>query len=309
MIYTLTMNAAIDLFIETNKVEYDSVNRSNYDELQPNGKGINVSFIMKQLNIDTTALGYVGGFTGDYIINELNKKNIGTNFVSVDGNTRINVFTRVLSKKDEFKLVNKGPNINYQQKNKLLDIIKNLKNSDMLIISGSLPRGIEPKFLIDIIKILSENKVQFILDTSYEIVMDLLEFEPLMLKPNIEELQIWTKTKVNSTESMLAVCKDLIKKGAKSVLLSLGSDGAMYVNDNSAFKVNAPQGNVVNTACSGDTLLGSFVAKRLNGELVEDALAFAVAAGSSTAFSPGLTDFIDVPELLKQIKIEKIVEE
>ncbi|MGO1470753.1 MAG: PfkB family carbohydrate kinase, partial [Tissierella sp.] len=105
------------------------------------------------------------------------------------------------------------------------------------------------------------------------------------------------------------VCKDLIKKGAKSVLLSLGSDGAMYVNDNSAFKVNAPQGNVVNTACSGDTLLGSFVAKRLNGELVEDALAFAVAAGSSTAFSPGLTDFIDVPELLKQIKIEKIVEE
>lgn len=309
MIYTLTMNAAIDLFIETNKVEYDSVNRSNYDELQPNGKGINVSFIMKQLSIDTTALGYVGGFTGDYIINELNKKNIGTNFVSVDGNTRINVFTRVLSKKDEFKLVNKGPNINYQQKNKLLDIIKNLKNSDMLIISGSLPRGIEPKFLIDIIKILSENKVQFILDTSYEIVMDLLEFEPLMLKPNIEELQIWTKTKVNSTESMLAVCKDLIKKGAKSVLLSLGSDGAMYVNDNSAFKVNAPQGNVVNTACSGDTLLGSFVAKRLNGELVEDALAFAVAAGSSTAFSPGLTDFIDVPELLKQIKIEKIVEE
>lgn len=309
MIYTLTMNAAIDLFIEIDKVEFDSVNRSNYDELQPNGKGVNVSLIMKKLGITTTALGYVGGFTGNYIIDELNNQNIHEKFIKVEQSTRVNVFTRVLSKNDEFKLVNKGPRINEKEKADMLKVIETLSSDDMLIISGSLPKGIEPEYLMEIVKILHKNKVQFILDTSYEIVMDLLPYRPFLLKPNTDEISIWTNSEFKNRIEMIRVCKTLIKKGAQRVLLSLGAEGAMYIDEEDVYLVNAPKGNVVNTACSGDTLLGTFIAQLEKGQTIEEILPFAVAAGSSTAFRPGLTDFSDVSELMKQIKIEKLMEE
>lgn len=309
MIYTLTMNAAIDLFIEVDNVEFDAVNRSNYDELQPNGKGVNVSLIMKQLGISTTALGFVGGFTGNYIIDELKKKKINTDFVEVKDNTRVNVFTRVLSKNDEFKLVNKGPRITDSQKEELLVILNKLTKKDMLIISGSLPKGIEPTFLKEVVKLLSENDVKFVLDTSYEIVMELLKYKPYLLKPNIDELQIWTNTNINTQDLMVKTCKELVSQGAQRVLLSLGGEGAIYVDAEEAYFTNAPKGKVVNTACSGDTLLGSFLAKLAQGIEIGEALPFSVAAGSSTAFLPGLTDFSDVEELQRQIKTIKIMEE
>lgn len=302
MIYTCTMNPAIDLFVETQSYHPQVVNRSNGDDIQANGKGVNVSFILKMLGIENTAIGFSGGFTGKYIEETLKQKGIATNFVPVDGMTRINVFTHVIDQDTEYKLVNQGPEITEVQMKALLAIISQMKKGDMLCVSGSHPKGISDHLLIEISRITHEKGVKLVLDTSSKVVLDCLKYQPYCMKPNEEELASWFGKEQLTEEEYLIYGEKLIQLGAQKVLLSLGKKGALYFDQEQILHVTAPQGKVVNTACAGDTLLGSFVGSLEKGESPMDALQFGAAAGSSTAFSPGLTDFKDVSKLMKQMK-------
>lgn len=299
------MNLAIDLFIETEKLLPKVVNRTLDDDIQANGKGVNVSLVLKMLGIDNTALGFSGGFTGRYIEEYLSEKNIGTEFVTVEGLTRINVFTQVNSEKNEYKLVNKGPEINNDRVTELLSKIEKLNKGDYLCVSGSLPRGVSPQILVDISRICSKRQINLIIDSSYPIIIDCLKYNPFLLKPNEEELAEWFgKEKLEESEYMLYV-KKLISNGAKNVLLSLGGEGAIFVNEKYCLSGNAAKGKVINTACAGDTILATFLAGLINNEEPIKSLKTSIAAGSSTAFRKGLTDFSDVIELEKQISIQK----
>lgn len=304
-VYTCTFNLAIDLFIETDEMKPFKVNRTNDDEIQANGKGVNVSLIMKQLGINNTALGFKAGFTGDYIEDYLHQQEIGTDFISVPGMTRINVFTQVNKKNEEFKLVNKGPEISQKKINSLLNQIKKLQAGDYLCVSGSLPRGVSPEIFVDISRICFEKQVNLIIDSSYPEVLECLSYQPFLLKPNEEELQSWYHTELNSREEYISYAKRLIADGAKNVLLSLGEEGGVLLTKDAVYSGNSPKGQVVNTACAGDTLLGTFLAGHLKGEELATNLKKSLAAGSSTAFRKGLTDFSDVVELEKQIEIKE----
>ncbi|EJC3744299.1 1-phosphofructokinase [Enterococcus faecium] len=304
-IYTCTMNLAIDLFIETDEMHPFMVNRTKEDDIQANGKGVNVSLVLKMLDFPSTALGFSAGFTGKYIEDYLQQKQIQTEFIEVPGMTRINVFTQVNQTKEEYKLVNQGPEIPQTAVHNFLNQIRALQAEDYLCVSGSLPRGLSPKVLIEISRICQEKGIHLIIDSSDQEVMDCLPYRPFLLKPNEEELSSWFGRKMVTDEDYFVYGQRLVELGAENVLLSLGEKGAILFTKDRVFRGNSPKGKVVNTACAGDTMLGSFLAGYMNRRPLDETLRKSIAAGSSTAFRKGLTDFLDVEELSKQIKIRK----
>lgn len=304
-IYTCTMNLAIDLFIETDTMDPFVVNRTKDDDIQANGKGVNVSLVLKMLGIPTTALGFRAGFTGNYIEDYLQEKAIQTDFIEVPGMTRINVFTQVNQTEEEYKLVNQGPEIPPEKVQAFLDQIRNLQAQDYLCISGSLPRGVAPTILVEISRICEERGIHLIIDSSYQEVMDCLPYHPFLLKPNEEELASWFGQVIDTEEAYLFYGQQLLAAGAQNVLLSLGGEGAIFFTQDKIIRGNSPKGKVVNTACAGDTLLGTFLAGHLSQQPLEETLRKSLAAGSSTAFRKGLTDFLDVEALSKQIEIKE----
>lgn len=304
-IYTCTMNLAIDLFIETDEMHPFMVNRTKEDDIQANGKGVNVSLVLKMLDFPSTALGFSAGFTGKYIEDYLQQKQIQTEFIEVPGMTRINVFTQVNQTKEEYKLVNQGPEIPQTAVHNFLNQIRALQAEDYLCVSGSLPRGLSPKVLIEISRICQEKGIHLIIDSSDQEVMDCLPYRPFLLKPNEEELSSWFGRKMVTDEDYFVYGQRLVELGAENVLLSLGEKGAILFTKDRVFRGNSPKGKVVNTACAGDTMLGAFLAGYMNRRPLDETLRKSIAAGSSTAFRKGLTDFLDVEGLSKQIKIRE----
>ncbi|EIT2810644.1 1-phosphofructokinase [Enterococcus faecium] len=304
-IYTCTMNLAIDLFIETEEMHPFMVNRTKEDDIQANGKGVNVSLVLKMLDFPSTALGFFAGFTGKYIEDYLQQKQIQTDFIEVPGMTRINVFTQVNQTGEEYKLVNQGPEIPQTAVHNFLNQIRVLQAEDYLCVSGSLPRGLSPKVLIEISRICQEKGIHLIIDSSDQEAMDCLPYRPFLLKPNEEELSSWFGRKMVTDEDYFVYGQRLVELGAENVLLSLGEKGAILFTKDRVFRGNSPKGKVVNTACAGDTMLGAFLAGYMNRRPLDETLRKSIAAGSSTAFRKGLTDFLDVEELSKQIKIRE----
>ncbi|ELA50649.1 1-phosphofructokinase [Enterococcus faecium] len=304
-IYTCTMNLAIDLFIETDEMHPFMVNRTKEDDIQANGKGVNVSLVLKMLDFPSTALGFSAGFTGKYIEDYLQQKQIQTDFIEVPGMTRINVFTQVNQTGEEYKLVNQGPEIPQTAVHNFLNQIRALQAEDYLCVSGSLPRGLSPKVLIEISRICQEKGIHLIIDSSDQEAMDCLPYRPFLLKPNEEELSSWFGRKMVTDEDYFVYGQRLVELGAENVLLSLGEKGAILFTKDRVFRGNSPKGKVVNTACAGDTMLGAFLAGYMNRRPLDETLRKSIAAGSSTAFRKGLTDFLDVEELSKQIKIKE----
>ncbi|RYM02855.1 1-phosphofructokinase [Sporolactobacillus sp. THM7-7] len=309
MIYTCTMNPAIDLFSEFNTFKPYIVNRSHYEEYQANGKAINISFVLKKIGIDSTATGFIGGFTGDFIEESLEERGIGTSFIRVNGITRINTFIR--SGNLEYKAVNKGPVISSADQKKLLDLIGSLKQNDLLFVSGSLPRHVDDSILVNISRLSRKNGFSLFLDVSSKALLDCLPYEPEMIKPSDEELAGFLGVpaeSLTSADQVVSGARQLLKRGVKHILVSRGEKGALYLDHDHIFMTNAPRGKVVNTACAGDTMLAAFAGSRLKGASIGDSLIFATAAASSTAFTAGLSNLQDIPELQKQIRIQNLLE-
>ena len=307
MIYTITLNPAIDLVIITKKLDPNIVNRTESFELQPNGKGVNVSFILKKMGIENVATGIGGGFTLDYITDGLEKKGIKTNFLKVKEPTRVNVFTRVLDQNTEFKEVNPGPVINEEVQEQFLEYLKGtLKAEDTLIISGSFSRGIRPGYLVEIAKITADRQVKLVIDSSSKVVLDTLKYHPYLLKPNDQELaSFFDLDKKLSQDEIIKYARRLVNDGCKNVLVSLGESGAALINKDHAYFGNAPKIQALNTAGAGDTMLGTFIGKKELGCDTTEALEDAIAAGSDTASRSGLTDF-ELDKYLHEIQVSEI---
>ena len=300
MIYTCTLNPAIDLFVETDDLLPSKVNRTKSEDYQANGKGVNVSVILKKLGVQSTALGFKAGFTGAYIQDELEMMGIDTDFVEMDGVTRVNIF--VHTEDEEYKIVNRGPEVDVNKYNEMIEKIKSLPEQSTLFVSGSVPRGVDDSIYEEIAKIAFDKKVKLILDISSKVMMDCLQYNPLLIKPNKEELAHFYDKENLTEDEVIYYGQDLLNRGAQHVLVSLGEDGAIFIDEKHLLKVTSPIGKVVNTACAGDTMLAAFSQKVQSGLSVEESLIYASAAGSSTAFSKGLSDLTDISELVKGIK-------
>lgn len=282
----------------------NAVNRTEDEDYQPNGKGVNVSIMLKKYGFTSTALGFIAGFSGSYIEQSLKDLSIQTDFISVEGITRINVF---INTTEEYKLVNQGPAIEEKALHAFREKIAAIPQGGILIMSGSLPKGVPASIFSEVAAICHQQKVKFILDTSSAAVLETLQYKPYLLKPNEEEIAaFFGKTHPLSEKELIQSGEKLIEMGAEQVLISRGEEGALFITKDAVFKGNAPTGTVVNTACSGDAMLAAFLSKHLEGHSPEECLRYGIATGASTAFSKGLSDLQDIDSLIEQVHIQKI---
>ena len=300
MIYTITFNPALDYISQVDNFEIGKINRTKTEKILPGGKGLNVSTVLKNLGIESTALGFIAGFTGDELKTDIEQRGIKTNFIKVkEGITRINV---KISSKEETALNGNGPEITEEDIQKLLERIEKIKNEDIVILAGNIPKCINNNIYEIICKTLEQNDVRFIVDATKELLMNVLKYKPFLIKPNKEELEETFKEKIDTKEEIVAHAKKLQSMGAQNVLISLGGDGAILVTTNDeVYFSKAPKGKVVNTVGAGDSMVAGFIAGYEKSGDFEQAFKMGIATGSASAFSMNLATAEEVASLLKEI--------
>ena len=291
MIYTLTFSPAVDYVVDVDDLKIGAINRTKNEIFMPGGKGINVSIVLSNLGMKSKALGFVGGFSGEFIKDELKKKNIETDFVDVDGITRINMKIR---SSEESAINGMGPILNKEDIYKLVDKLKSLSKEDYLIISGKIPASVSNAQFEKILSVASENGAKIVVDTEGEMLLTSLKYNPFLIKPNKEELEGLFNVTINRDLDIEAYAKKLLDRGAKNAIVSFGSDGAIFVNKDSVYKSSAPKGDAKNTVGAGDSLLAGFIYEYITSQDMQKALKFAIAAGSATAFLDGLATKEDI---------------
>lgn len=306
MIYTFTANPAIDINFSSNTFDPALANRTFDTVYSPNGKGVNVSLVLDYFNIKSIVLGFFGGFSGKYIIETLNEKGLQTNPIWINDFTRINVF--IHNKDKEYKFVNKGPNVSKQQQQMLIDILKQSNNCSLLIISGSLPNGIDESFYDDILKTCKLKNIDFVLDISSKKLKDLLKYKPKLIKPNDEEIKEIFNLDIKNDKDAIFVLKYLYNEGAKNILLTLGNKGLYFYNGLKIFYCSSAKVKLLSSACAGDACLATFLSKWLLDEKnIENALKNASAIGADVASSSGLGNFEKYNDLIKEIYVKEII--
>lgn len=302
MIYTLTLNPAIDYYMSMGNFQLGSLNSLEEGYTLPGGKGINVSKVLKNFSVESKALGFVGGFTGDYIKKHLNEYEIESDFIELQENTRINI--KLKTKDSETEIAGKSPTISKENIEELLKKFEEIKKDDVVILSGSVPNSISKSIYADIIKLLPKD-CKVILDTRGLHFVEGLKEGVFLTKPNNHELEEFFNRKLNNIEEIIQAGKDLQALGSKNVLISLGKDGSILITEKEVYIGNAPQGKLISSVGAGDSMVAGVVYGIAKGMTLEDSYKYGIASGSSTAFSEGLTTFEGMNSLLNKIEIKK----
>lgn len=302
MIYTLTLNPAIDYYMSMEKFQLGGLNSLDDGYTLPGGKGINVSKVLKNFSVESKALGFVGGFTGDYIIKHLKEYEIESDFIELQENTRINI--KLKTKDSETEIAGKSPTILEKDVQNLLERFKNIKEEDILILSGSVPNSVQKNIYAEIIKLLPKN-CKVILDTRGLPFVEGLKEGVFLTKPNNHELEEFFNRKLNTLEEIIQAGKDLQAQGSKNILISLGKDGSILITEKDIYIGNAPQGKLISSVGAGDSMVAGVVYGLSQGLTLTESYKYGIASGSSTAFSDGLTTFDGMSNLLNRIEIIK----
>lgn len=304
MIYTVTLNPSIDYVIKLEHLNTGHVNRVNSENVYPGGKGINVSRILKTLGNDNVATGFVSGFTGDFIRNSLCELDVKSDFIQLDnGFTRINV---KIKSDEETEINGGGPHISDEKLKELFDKLSKLNENDILILAGSIPSTLSEDLYEKIMNHVKKNKVKVVVDATKNLLLNVLKYNPFLIKPNNHELEEMFNVKLNNMDDIITYAKKLQEMGARNVLISMGKDGAILVTENNeVFISNVAKGKVVNSVGAGDSMVAGFISGYLNSNSYEDALKLGSASGSATAFSSDLATKEFIYKLIKEINIER----
>ncbi len=284
MVYTVTLNPAVDYVVELDNLKMGDINRTSNEKIFFGGKGINVSIVLQRLGIETTAMGFIAGFTGKALENSLRFEGVHTDFLEADGFTRINI---KIKSSPETELNGSGPFVDEQLLMGLIERLKLLKNDDIVVLSGSLPASLKSNTYKRIIDELKDTGVKIVLDTSGPALKEAVSSSPYLIKPNLAEMSSLLNKKLTVESEVIEGAKRLQKFGARNILVSMGSMGAIFVGeDGTVMREEAKRGRVINTVGSGDSMVAGFIAGLPGG--LRSALRLGIAAGSATAFSEGL---------------------
>lgn len=286
MIYTVTFNPAIDYVVHTENMVLGVTNRSQREEMYFGGKGINVSAALKELGLESKALGFVAGFTGEAIEKGLGEMGIHTDFVKLSkGNSRINL---KIKSKEETELNAQGPDIDHTAVEMLFKKLEKVCDGDILVLAGSIPSSLPRDIYEKILQRLGEKKVKVVVDATKDLLLNTLKYKPFLIKPNKEELEEIFKTPLDDSEKIVEHAKMLQKMGAVNVLVSMAGDGAVLVDEfDKVHLCGVCKGVVKNSVGAGDSMVAGFIAGTLKGDY-EYALKLGTATGGATAFSDGL---------------------
>lgn len=301
MIYTVTFNPAIDYIVYMKELEKGSINRSERETAFFGGKGINVSFILKELGHESTALGFVAGFTGKALEQGIENKGLHADFVRLEnGITRINVKIR---SGEETDINAQGPDIKQGDIDRLFEKLDRLKEGDVLILAGSIPKTLPSDIYERIMERLYGRGVHFVVDATKELLVNSLKYKPFLIKPNNDELSEIIGVEIKTPELSAEYGKKLVKKGASNVLVSMGGKGAVLCDENGkTHYMPAVGGEAVDTVGAGDSMVAGFIAGYTEKKDYEYALKLGTAAGAATAFSEGLGTRDKIYELLHSVQ-------
>lgn len=306
MIYTVTFNPSIDYVMFVDDFAAGALNRTTATAKFAGGKGINVSRVLQTLQVPSTALGFIGGFPGHFIENTLKAEGIYTAFTQVDEDTRINV---KLKSQTETEINAAGPHITEAQVATLFEQLQATTSDDIVVVAGSVPSSLPDTIYIDIAKITQQTGAKLVVDAEKSLIEGILPYQPLFIKPNQHELEAMFNTKIETDQDVLTYARRLVDKGAQSVIVSLGGAGAIYADREVAYKIQAPQGQVVNTVGAGDSTVAGMIAGLSQNLALPEALTLAIASGSATAFNDDLAQYDMIQELQAHVTIQPLNEE
>lgn len=299
MIYTVTFNPSLDYIVTVPQFTCGVVNRTSKELIYPGGKGINVSMVLKNLGYDSTALGFLAGFTGDKLKSLLEEKGIRADFIAVkEGMTRINVKLR---SEQETEINGQGPKIGAADIDRLYGQLDALRDGDILVLAGSIPDVLPQTIYMDIMRHLQEKNLRIAVDATKDLLVNVLQYRPFLIKPNNHELGEIFGAEITKKEDVIGYARKLQEMGAQNVLVSMAGDGAVLAaEDKTVYQADAPKGEAVNSVGAGDSMVAGFLAGFLEQGDYKRAFAMGVCTGSASAFSEELAVKEDVMRLMEQ---------
>lgn len=275
------------------------------EEYVAGGKGINMSIVLKRLGVDNVATGFLGGFSGKYIEEFLEKEGITPQFISVEGTTRINVKVKG---EVETEINAAGPTVDAEKFQRLMNYFEEvLQEGDVVFLAGNAAPGLDESSYVEIAKLCHARGVKLVLDTTKDLLLACLPYQPFMIKPNQQELEELFGVNIQTQDEIVHYALQLQKTGARNVLVSCGGDGAFLVSETGqVFTSNIPKGTLVNSVGAGDSMLAGFMAKFIETNDFRKSLKQGAASGSATAFSVGIATRELIEELMPHIEIAEI---
>lgn len=301
MIYTVTFNPAIDYIVRLDSFKAGATNRVTYEKVLGGGKGINVSIVLSNLGIKSTALGFLAGFTGDEIRRQLEGFGVAHAFISLEqGFSRIDVKIKA---GEETEVNGQGPDIPKDKRDLLFQKLEQLKENDTLVLAGSIPKTLPDDIYERIMARLEKNKLRIVVDAEKKLLLNVLKYHPFLIKPNQHELGDMFGVVLKTDDEVIAHAKKLQEKGARNVLISMGGDGAIFVGEDGAtYKSKVPKGTLVNSVGAGDSMVAGFLTGfEESGGDFKRAFLMGVASGSASAFSEELATREEVEALLEKL--------
>lgn len=300
MIYTVTFNPALDYVVRMDHLELGAVNRSNEEAVFYGGKGINVSTVLKNLGVDSVALGFVAGFTGQAIADGVKAQGVEADFITLkEGMSRINVKIKA---GEETEINGQGPKIGKEDLDCMFKKISQIKDGDCLVLAGTIPATLPSDIYESIMESIQDKKVDIVVDATKDLLLNVLKYHPFLIKPNNHELGELFGVTLQSDEDITKYAKKLQELGARNVLVSMAKDGSLLVTETGeVYRMGVPKGKVVNSVGAGDSMVAGFIASYMKDHNYLDALKFGTATGSATAFSEGLASKEKVEELYKEL--------
>ena len=300
MIYTVTFNPSLDYIVSVNDFQLGLTNRTDSELILPGGKGINVSTILMNLGIDSTAFGFAAGFTGEEIIREVEAMGIRSDFIKIDsGISRINLKLKNI---DGTEINGSGPEISEEKIEELLRKLDILGEGDILVLAGSIPASMPADMYSTIMERLQHKNVTFIVDATKDLLINVLKYKPFLIKPNNHELGELFDVKLTTREEVIPYGKKLQKQGARNVLISMAGEGEVLVaEDGSVYEAPAPKGTLVNAVGAGDSMVAGFTAGWIEKKDYRHAFYMGVSAGSASAFSEYLATKEEIMDLYEKV--------
>lgn len=305
MIYTVTFNPSLDYIVSVDDFQLGKTNRTASELMFAGGKGINVSIVLKNLGLDSTALGFTAGFTGEEIAKRLEADGIRTDFVNVpEGISRINVKLKNI---DGTEINGMGPKIGPEELGKLLAQLEKLEAGDVLVLAGSIPKSMPDDIYRGILKRLDKKNILTVVDATRELLVNVLKHHPFLIKPNNHELGDLFDVEIATKEQAAPYARKLQEKGAKNVLVSMGGQGAVFLSETGElFMAEAPEGELKNSVGAGDSMVAGFITGWMQKDSYEHAFRMGVSTGSASAFSDNLATKQEVEAVYAKCEVKKI---
>jgi 1-phosphofructokinase len=299
MIYTVTLNPSIDYVVRLSDLTLGITNRTESEEYYYGGKGINVSCVLAELDLDSTALGFIAGFTGKAIEDGIRNDRITTDFIKLSGRiSRINVKIKA---DEETEINGQGPDISDAELNRLIEKLDHIHDGDTLIIAGSIPKTLPDDIYERMLERVKDKDIRIVVDATKKLLVHSLKYKPFLIKPNRQEISEIFDVEVKTEEDTEKYARKLMEMGAQNVLISLGGEGAMLIDEyGNKHKIGVLKEKVINTVGSGDSMVAGFVAGYEKEKSYSYALKLGSACGNATAFLPGLATKEKINEILQK---------